>query len=191
MKKLIFLILFLIVSYTSFSHEDITFMTEINTGYAVGINLDNSVFLDARLSYLYKMVGFTVEFGSLFTPDKFSFHTFLGPMISIVNNEKWRVPLTIGFDLFYGKTLYYGIGSSFSLHYKLTKNFYVGINLGITYAFNNVYDEITGYKTNKEVDDDGTGNAIFVERTVPIIESINHYGSYIYIKPSILIGFQF
>jgi hypothetical protein len=188
MKKLIFLFLFSIVSYTSFSQSNDlpAFLVEANVGYAVGINLDSAVKIDIKVMYTFTKFGFALEAGSLLTPDKYSFHVFAGPMMFFINNEKLRVPLAIGFDLFQGKTLYYAIGTCLSLHYRLTKYIYAGINLGITYAFNNVYDEIVGEKENKIVYLEGTFTQL-----IPIIESRSHYGSYIYIKPSISIGFQF
>ena len=166
-------------------------MSKANAGYAIGINLDNATQIDLKIMYPYQRFGFALEAGTILTPNKASTHVFLGPMIFFINNENWRVPLALGFDLIHGKTLYYGVGGFLSVHRRLVNHFYAGLNLGITYAFNNVYDELTGYQNKKEIVDDGTGNAVFVDRTVPIFERKNHYGSYIYFRPSFLIGLQF
>ena len=192
MRKIIFIILFFSISCAVFTQENIpTFMFETNVGYAVGVNLDNALCFDVRITYPYEKFGFVLEAGSIFTPNKNSFHVFIGPMMFLLDNEKWRIPLSLGFDFFQGETSYYGIGSIISGNFKFTKNLYAGLNLGIAFAFNNIYTEITGYKTSKEVVDDGTGNAVFVERTTPILENKDHWGIYIYFKPSALIGLQF
>ena len=193
MKKIVILIIFTITSFTVFSQSNnlLSFMIETNVGYAIGINLDNAVLVDAKIMYPVERFGVALEAGSIFTPDEASFRFFIGPMLFLINNENWRVPIVLGFDLFHGETLYYGIGGFVSVHRRLTKHIYAGINLGITYAWNNVYDVLTGYETKKEVVDDGTGNAVFVDRQVPVFESKNHRGNYIYIRPSIAIGLQF
>ena len=187
------IIFFFIITFSIFSQEDNlpVIMAEFNTGYAVGINTDSGVELGVKLMYPFLKSGVLFELGGIFTPDKPTFHFFIGPMFFIYINDAWRVPVTFGFVLLNGKTLYYGVGGIVSVHRKLTKNIYAGLNIGITYAFNNVYDEITGYKTEKVIADDGTGNAIYIDREVPIIERLDHWGSYIYIRPSLSIGLQF
>ena len=193
MKAFLFLILFSFTSFAVFpqSNNLPAFLVEANAGYAFGVNLDSAMQIDAKLMYTFQRFGFAVEAGSIFTPDKTSFHVFLGPMVFLINTENWRVPLALGFDLYHGETLYYGVGGFASVHRRLFNHFYIGLNLGVTYAFNNVYDELTGYETKKEVVDDGTGNAIFVDRTIPVFKSKNHYGDYFYFRPSLVIGLQF
>jgi hypothetical protein len=195
MKKKAFLFLFLVISVTVFSqsHDLTAFMVEATTGYALGINVDSAMQLSIKIMYPFERFGVALEAGTILTPDKASFHVFLGPMMFFINNENWRIPLAIGFDLFDGETLYYGIGGFISIHRKLTNHFYAGVNLGITYAFNNVYDELTGHRTERVVTEypAGSGNAVFMDREIPIFERKNHWGSYIYLKPSLLIGFQY
>jgi hypothetical protein len=82
--------------------------------------------------------------------------------------------------------LYYGIGGMLSAHYRLLKNFYIGGNLGITYAFNNVYDEFVGFETKTTKYNEAT-----FTQTVPVFERKSHYGSYFYLRPSLVIGIQF
>ena len=145
--------------------------------------------VDVKFIYSYQRFGLVLEAGNLFTNES-SVHIFMGPMINIINTEKLRVPLTIGFDLFHGNTLFYGVGGTASIHYILTKRLYLGLNAGFSYVFNNVYNEITGYNTIREVVDDGMGNPVFADRNVPIIERKNHFGNYFYFRPSILIGIK-
>jgi len=187
MKKIILLFLFFIISYTAFSQSDElpAFMIEINAGYAIGINLNNTIPVNVKLIYSYERFGFVAEAGGLFSDSSF-FHLFLGPMIYVINIPKWRIPIALGFDIFHGESLYYGIGSIFSAHYRLTNNLYVGLNIGITYAFNNVYEEFVEYRTITTIYNETT-----LTQTVPVYESKNHFGSSIYIKPSLSIGMQF
>lgn len=199
MKKSIFLFLFFIIACAVFAQENNlpVFMVEFNTGYAAGINLDNAIHLDAKITYPFQKFGFVLEAGSLFTPDKPSFHFFLGPMYFFINDKNWRVPLAIGFDLVNGETLYLGLGSIISVHRRLTKHIYTGLNLRITYAFNNEYEEVTGYK-DAAIGVDKNGDKIYPIGSdgtpvllSPIRERKSHWGSYVYVKPSILIGLQF
>ena len=193
MKNIFILLVFFIASFSVFSQDNDppAFMVESDVGYAVGINLNNAVFFDVKLIYPYKRFGFVVEAGGLFFPGNKIFHVFLGPLIFFMNSTKWRMPLVIGMDYISGETAYFGIGSIFSAHRRLTKYLYAGLNLEITYAFINSSEELTGYKTEKVVVDDGTGNAVFAEKTVPIYETKQHYGNNLYFKPSALIGLQF
>lgn len=192
MKKTAFFIIFAFIALNAFSQSDElpVFMFEVNSGYAVGVDLENAVQIDAKIISRFRNVGFLLEAGTLRTPDEPSVHIFLGPLVFFINDEKWRIPLALGFDLFHGETLYYGIGGIVSAHRTLSNNIYTGINLGITYAFNNVYNELTGYSKRKELTDDGSGNAVYIERTVPVFEKKDHFGRYIYIRPSIIIGIQ-
>ena len=191
MKKLIFtLSIVLTISSYAFSLDTPVFMAEANTGYAIGVNAASSMQFDIRLIYPLNKFGFIAEAGSTIS-DINSTHLFIGPAFFFINNAQWNMPLALGFEYYHGETLFYGIGASLSVRRNLTNNFYAGLNLGITYAFNNVYDELTGYRTSREVVDDGTSNAVFINRTVPIFEKKDHYGSYLYFKPSLLIGLQY
>ena len=192
-RKFFILLLFYIAPLTVFSQEgDLpTFMVECDTGFAAGINLKSAMLLDVKLVYPYKRFGFVIETGGLVSPDYSVFHLFLGPVFFVVDNLKWRIPLAIGMDLMNGKTAYFGVGSIVAVHRRLTNYLYVGLSVGIIYAFDNLYKELTGYRTEKVVVDDGTGNAVFVEKTVPIYENKHHYGNNFYFKPSLVIGLQF
>jgi hypothetical protein len=107
------------------------------------------------------------------------------------------LPFSLGFDLKINDTPYLGLGSILAFNYSLTKNIYLGINAEINYYINNPYEEITGHKDaaigidengDKVYQIDGKGNPIL---TTPIIETKNHFGSYIHIKPTIAIGRQY
>jgi hypothetical protein len=190
-KKLILGVLIVAISGYAFSDDLPGFLIEANGGYAVGINLNNAMQAETRSCFLYEKFGLAIEVGGLFSTNYSAFHLLVGPMFLAINNEKWRLPIIIGFDFMNGKTTSFGIGGIIALHYRFAKNFYAGINIGIVYVFDKFYEELTGYKTNKEIVNDGTGNAVFVENTVPIYENIHHYGNSFYFKPSLSIGLQF
>jgi len=188
MKKIVFVVLLSIFSVFAFSQESdfITFMFEASPGYAVGINMESALFINGRIIYPIDRFGLVLEAGSLFTPEEASFNLFMGPMMFLFNNGTWRVPLALGLNIFNGETLYYGIGVIASVHYIFTRYFYIGLNIGITYAFNNVYDELTGYRTVTTVFNEGT-----FTQTLPVYESRDHWGNYIYFRPSLVIGLQY
>jgi len=197
-SKLHFELLFLLLlfsSYFAFSQDNDppNFMAELNAGYSIGINLDNAFNLDVRFYYpAIKRFGLVLEAGGLFSQDTKYFNLFIAPMFFVINTEKWRVPVAVGFDLFAGDTFFYGIGGLAAVHYSITRNFYVGFNFGVTYAFDNRYDELTGYrKENYFYTDPATGFVKEGSRDVPVYETKSHFGSYIYLKPSIVIGIQF
>ena len=139
----------------------------------------------------FNKFGFVLQTALFFYEENINYHIFLGPTFYFFNNPKLRVPLAIGFDVFGNKASYLGIGSLISVQYSFIKSIYIGFNFGITYAFNHIYDELTRYRTEKIVVDDGTGNAVFKNRTVPVFESKSHYGNRFYFKPSLAIGLQF
>ncbi|MCL2181021.1 MAG: hypothetical protein FWB83_07825 [Treponema sp.] len=198
MKKFIIFSLFLIISHTAFSQNDTqpVFIIEANAGYSIGINTDSAIQFDVKFIYPYHRFGIILEVGGFFIPDNITFHCFLGPMYKIIDNNKWRLPVALGLEFYQGKTLFYGIGGIISAHYLFSKHFYVGLNIGITYAFNNVYEEITGYR-DASIGVDGSGNKVYpigpggapILQT-PIRERKDHYGNYFFIKPSFLIGVQ-
>jgi hypothetical protein len=136
--------------------------------------------------YSFQKFGVVLEGGSLLASEKAALHFFLAPAYYFVNTEKLRIPLAIGFDLYNGNTMYYGIGSILSAHYRLAKNFYIGANFGITYAFNNVYDEFVGLETKTVKYKEGT-----FTQEVPVYESKSHFGSNFFLRPSLVIGLQF
>jgi hypothetical protein len=103
MKKVLLVYLFLIISYNAFSQNNglPAFMIETNAGYAIGVDLDSAMEINVRLIYAMQRFGFIGEVGSFLTPEKNSGHIFIAPMMFIINNEKWKVPLAVGFDLFH------------------------------------------------------------------------------------------
>jgi hypothetical protein len=163
-------------------------MFEINSGYAIGFNLDNAIPIEAKITYSFTRIGFVLEAGSLIIPDQRTFHFFLGPSFYILkNSSRWRIPFALGFDqLSFKDNNYYGFGGIIALHYRIMNHLYAGFDIGFVYYFNNIYAELTGYRTIKTVFDDGT----IKTQTVPIIENKNHFGNYFYFKPKILIGLQ-
>lgn len=170
-----------------FSDDLPAFMVELNAGYSLGINLNNATQADIRLYYSFEKFGFTIEAGGLFSTDYSAFHLFLAPIYYFINNDKWRLPLAVGLDFINDKTYFIGIGSFIAIHYRLTKYIYTGFNLGVTYAFNNIYEELTGYKKTITNFDDGTSKT----QTTPIYEIKDHYVNNFYFKPSLIIGLQF
>jgi len=187
MKKLFVVLFFIVISGLAFSDDLPTFMVETNAGYAIGVNLDNAMQTDAKLYYSFKRFGFAAEAGALTSTDNSAFHMFLGPMFYFINTDKWRVPLVVGFDLITQDTTFFGVGATVSLHRRLSNFFYTGLNLGISYAFDNPYEEITGYKTTVTKFDDGTTKS----QTAPVLENKSHPGTYMYFKPSLVVGLQF
>jgi hypothetical protein len=186
MKKIILtLLLFIFMLGFTFSEDLPTFLVETNVGYSIGIKLENALQIDARLIYSFRTFGITLQAGSLLT-DKSTIHLFIAPAYYFLNNQKIRIPLAVGFDLFHGKIVSYGIGSMLSVHYRLSKKFYAGGNLGLTYIFNKVYDEFVGYETKKIV-----YNETILTQTLPVYESKSHYGVSFYIRPSLVVGLQF
>ena len=147
MKTFLFLILFSLSSFAVYSQSNNlpSLLVEANAGYALGINLDNAMQIDAKLMYPFQRLGFAIEVGAVLTPDKTTAHVFLGPMLFLLNNEKWRIPIALGFNLLNGESFRYGIGGFISLHRRLLNHLYVGFNLGISYAFVQNYTEVIGY----------------------------------------------
>ena len=192
MKKLFFVLsIVFILSVSAFS-ETPNFIIEVSNAYAVGINLNNAYQLNARLYYPFGRFGLVLEAGNIFIQDNNLFNFFIAPVFFIIDTEKWRMPVAVGFDLMRGQNnFYYGIGGMVAAHYSFAKNFYVGVDLGITYAFDNKYDELTGHRTEAYTYVDNNGQPQLGTRDVPIFENKSHFGNYIYFKPSITIGFQF
>jgi hypothetical protein len=189
MKRLFLLLSIIFISAYAFSENFNTpaFMVEVNGGYAVGVNLDNAGYFDTRLYYPFGKFGLAFEAGGLFADNSSMLHFLIGPMVYFFNNNKWRVPLILGFDIMNGKTGYFGVGIIAAVHRSFTDHFYMGFNIGITYAFDNIYEEITGYRTTTTRFDDGTSKT----QTTPVLENRSHYGNYVYFKPSLVIGFQY
>jgi len=193
MRKIFVLLAFFITPIVAFPQDNDlpAFMVELDAGYAFGINVNSAVNFEVKLLYTYQRFGFVVEAGALIS-DNTVFHLFLGPAFFFINNEKWRVPVAVGFDLSGGKTLFYGMGGLVAVHYSITKNIYTGINLGVTYAFDNRYDELTGYRKGTYFyTDPDTGFVKEGTTDIPVFETKSHFGSYVSITPSIVIGFQF
>jgi hypothetical protein len=171
---------------------------EINTGYSLGIDLPGAVPLEAKLVYPFNWFGFTIEGGALFFDD-IGYHLLLGPTFFVINNVKMRLPITLGFNITgtNKNNSYYGIGGIASFNYVITKNMYFGINLEINYNFNNPYEEIAGYR-DAAIGVDEEGNKIYPLgpgnqpiKFMPMMETKDHFGNYIHIKPTIGIGMQF
>jgi len=171
MKKIVFSAILMLISAAAFSQTGSlpVIMCELNSGYSIGINTDSGMQIDVKGMFLYDRFGVTLEAGSQLTPDKASFHLFLGPGIVVLNTGNWRMPVSIGMELFHGKTMHYGIGAIVSVHYVITDLLYAGLNLGLTYAFNNVTEQQKG----------------------PAVERTDNWGSYLYIRPSLVFGIQF
>jgi len=167
------------------------FMVESSAGYALGVNLDNAAFFGLRLIYPFERFGFIIEGGGMFSQGESAFHFFLGPMVYIVNAPQWRVLLSLGLDIVGRETTILGVGSTLSFHRRLGNLLYAGVNLGIVYAFNHIYEVRTGYRTSRVIEDDGAGNPVFAYRTIPVYENRSHFGNRFHFRPSLLIGMQF
>jgi len=189
MKIKFFVVISLVFITNIFAQENETpaFLIELNTGYAIGINMPSSVPIEIKMVYPYNRFGFTIETGILLA-DNIGFHLFLGPTIFILNNPKIRIPVSLGFDIAIldKNKFYYGIGGIISFNYSLNKNIYCGFNLEINYNFNNPYNEIVGYK-DAAIGMDENGNKIYpIDREgnpvlyMPILENRDHFGNNIY-----------
>ena len=135
MKIKIFVVISLIfLTNNPFAQENEmpAFLIELNTGYAIGIDMPNSVPIEIKMVYPYTRFGFTVETGILLADD-IGFHLFLGPTVFIVNNPKIRIPVSLGFDItvINKDKLFYGIGGIVSFNYSINKNIFCGFNLEI------------------------------------------------------------
>ncbi|MDR2393930.1 MAG: hypothetical protein LBD93_07235 [Treponema sp.] len=201
MKKVISIILFFALAGFTFGSEEETpnVLIELNTGYAIGIELPNSVPIELKLVYLFTRFGCTLQAGSLLSDDIRAIHIFLGPTFFAINNPKIRIPISVGIDVLSSNKndSYFGIGGIISLNYSITKNIFCGINIEMNYDFNNPYEETVGYKdASIGVDENGNkiypigpgGNPIYY---TPIRENKNHIGNNFYIKPTVGIGMQF
>jgi hypothetical protein len=199
MKKItVFALLVSIFTFPIFSIEEKpSFLAELNTGYAFGIQLPNFFPIEAKLTYPIGRSGFTLEAGRLFDQEAKT-HIFFGIPYYIIYNSKIRLPVTIGGDILISKQdAYFGIGGIVSFNYVLTKNVYIGINIEINYYMTHSYEEISGYR-DAAIGVDEHGNKIYPMGpggnpvlTMPVTEMKNHSGSYIHIKPMIGIGLQF
>jgi hypothetical protein len=192
MKKISVIILIVLVSCYAFGQESEKpiVMYEIGSGYGFGINMNSAVPLELRITYPWENFLFTLSGGVDFA-DKIGGHAFLGAGYFIINTDNMRLPFSLGLNLSGNNNhLYLGIAGMISYHYVITDNFYVGINLEATYNINDNYSDITangkGFGTNGI---DGSGNPI---TTFPSPETtrLNHWGTYINIKPTISIGYQ-
>jgi hypothetical protein len=201
MKKIILTIFFFALSGFTFGLEKEmpNVLIELNTGYAVGIELPNSVPIELKLVYPFTLFGFTLETGALLSDAVQSMHIFLGPTFFIINNSRIRVPISLGIDLVADNknNSYFGIGGIVSFNYSITKNMFCGINIEINYDFSNPYEEIVGYK-DATIGVDENGNKIYPVGPggdpiyyTPVMENKNHIGNNFYIKPTIGIGIQF
>jgi hypothetical protein len=207
MKKIILLVMVTVFHHSTFGLENETpsFLMEVNTGFAAGIEMPGFVPAAIKFVYPYARFGFTMEAGGLFSNEKRAFNLFLGPAFFVVNNPKIRMPVSLGFNLLLGegkKGTYYGIGGIFSVNYSLTRNIYAGINIGIDYNFDNPYEEVVRINRkdaaigidpttgNKIYPVDKDGNPVY-ETNTPVKENRNHIGNYVYIKPTIAVGVQY
>jgi hypothetical protein len=201
MKHTLFIILALIFIGSGFSQENKTsdFLVELNSGYSIGINLPSAMPIELKLVYPFSRFGFTVEGGTfLLFEESPGYHIFFGPTFFVINNQKIRIPISLGVDITgYKNNLYLGAGGIVSFNYSLSKYLYAGINIEVNYDFISPYDKIIGYKDaaigvdeggNKIYPIDSKGNPI---KTTPITEKKYHFDNNIYLKPTIAIGMQF
>jgi hypothetical protein len=200
MKKFISIILFLLLIGSAFGSEDEmpSVLVELNTGYAFGIELPNSMPIELKLVYPFRRFGCTLEAGTIFSNDVQAIHIFIGPTFFAINNSQIRVPISLGLDVLTNtNSSYFGVGGIVAFNYSIMKNIFIGINVEISYDFNHSYEETVGYRDAAiGVDENGNkiyplgsgGNPIYY---TPIMENKNHIGNNIYIKPTIGIGIQF
>jgi hypothetical protein len=204
-RKFLSALLIGLIAFMAYSEETSVetpaVLIELNSGYSIGINIPNAVPIEMKLSYSFTKFGVTVAFGGDISEEN-GFHFLIGPTYYPINNNKMRLPVTLGFDVFAENgNYYYGLTGILAYHFVINKNLYIGINADANYYFNKTYEEITGYETkdaalgidpitgNKIYPADQSGNPIY-EITTPIKERLDHWGNYIKIKPMITIGFQ-
>jgi hypothetical protein len=190
MKKTIILIIYLtLVGYIfGLENETPSILVELNTGYAIGIDLPSSVPIEIKLVYPFTHFGLTLEAGPLISPDITGIHIFFGPTFFAINNAKIRLPISIGVDMNYKNDSYFGVGGIIGFNYVLAKYLYVGINVEVNYDFSHPYNEKVGERDEYYLD---TNDGVVKNRTVPIMENKNHIENNIYIKPTVGIGIQF
>lgn len=192
MKKARFIILISFLAFYSFGQETEKpiFMYELGSGYGFGINMNGTVPLEIRIIYPLKEFFFTLSGGVDFA-EKIGGHGFLGVGYFIINTDKMRVPVSLGFTISRNNShLYLGAAGMISWHYVFSDKFYLGLNLEAVYNFNDRHTSITG--NGKELGTngvDGSGNPI-TRFPAPKTGMLNHWGSYINIKPTISIGYQ-
>ncbi|MDR3342539.1 MAG: hypothetical protein LBT14_07095 [Treponema sp.] len=164
MRKIIIMVSLFTLSNTLFGldNETPSVLIELNTGYAIGIELPHSVPIEFKLVYPFTLFGFTLEVGTELSKDEGSaFHILFGPTVFVINNSKMRIPITIGLDLLANKNnTYLGLGGIIGYNYSITKNIYLAINIEINYDFNNLYEETVGYK-DAAIGVDEYGNKIY------------------------------
>jgi hypothetical protein len=135
MKKILIVVFVFICIKSVFSQENETpaFIVELNTGYAIGMELPDVVPIEIKLVYPYTRFGFTIESGILLG-ENIGFHLFLGPTIFIINNPRMRVPVSFGLNFnVINKNTFYGIGGIVSFNYAIHRNIFIGANLSINY----------------------------------------------------------
>ena len=195
MKKFVVVIALIAIANPLFSkiNESPAFMIESGAGYAVGINLDNAAFFGIRLIYPFERFGFVVETNGMLVQGNLFSHIFIGPMMYFVNSPQWRILLNLGLDVKGRGTTILGIGSTISAHRKLGRALYAGFNLGVVYAFSHIHEVQAGYRTDRVLVEypPNSGNAIFIDRVIPIYETRNHFGNRLQFRPSLSIGLQF
>jgi len=190
MKKTICLITLSLVVCSLFGQGNETpfAMYEIGSGYSIGINRDNSVPLEIRMVIPFGNFGIMVSGGADFVKENGG-HAFLGVSYFVFNTKSMRVPVSLGFGISGNqKHFYMGFSGMASYHYMFTKNIYAAFTVEVNYSFNDRYNDIVGNGAGSPA------NGVVYPITIlpaPKTEETNHFGSYVYIKPTICIGYQF
>jgi hypothetical protein len=165
-------------------------MYEAGSGYNIGINMDGAIPLEIRMTIPFDDFGFILAGGVDFAENNGG-HGFIGGTYFIFNNDKVRLPISLGFSISGNqRDSYLGISGLVSYHYVLAKDIYIGFNVEINYNFNHRYTDIIGNGEGMATNGvDGWGNPITTFPS-PKAEVVDHWGNYINIRPTICIGYQ-
>lgn len=206
MKKAVCIILAGLMAFSVFGQEDEKpllyelegsygdgkplILYELGSGYGIGINMAGSVPLEIRMTVPLSNWGYML-FGGVDFGKNIGGHGFIGATYFFINNSAMRLPVSLGFTISGNKKNFYlGLSSLVSYHYIFAKNVYAGINLEITYNFNDRYTVIDGNGDGMATNGvDGSGNPITTFPS-PETKAANHWGSYVTIKPTICIGYE-
>lgn len=195
MKKTAVLVLFLLICSPLFSQsEDFPFlMYDFGGGYAIGAQPGDMGFFDLSMRFPFGRLGLTAQAGGLFGGESPMFRLFFGPTLYVVNTRQWRLMADLGLDMMLEKSYWLGLGVYFGVHRILSKNLYAGIGIGAVYVFDHVYKEITGYSSQKVIEQNpnSPNYGQIVTKVTPIEENRDHFINRFLFKPSVVFGWQF
>jgi hypothetical protein len=130
-KKFVYVIILGLAAFCAFGQGDEKplVMYELGSGYSVGINTNNSVPLEFKMIIPFGNFGFMLSGGADFAESSGG-HGFIGATYFVINNDKTRIPVSLGFSISGNeKHSYIGFSGLVSYQYILTNNIYIGFNM--------------------------------------------------------------